>query len=166
MIKTPLRGEPVRYEVDRDSGALFVGRFLHATMACPGNYGFIPQTRGADSGPLNVLVVGPTPIIPGAILRSQPIGVLVVVDKTGTEETIIAVPVQNLNPYHKNVTSYHDLPEILLKQITHFFEHYRDLDTGTRTKTIRWGEADEAAQQITDAIAAEREALLMLGQDI
>jgi inorganic pyrophosphatase len=152
VIEIPLRGEPVKYEVDKDSGAVFVDRFLHTAMFYPGNYGFIPHTLAADGDPVDVLVVGPTSVIPGAVVRSRPIGVLIMEDEAGRDEKILAVPVDDLHPFHRDVASYRNLPDIALQQISHFFQHYKDLEHGKWTKVVRWGEADEAAQLISIGI--------------
>ena len=153
VIEIPLRGEPVKYEVDKDSGAMFVDRFMHTAMYYPGNYGFIPHTLADDGDPCDVLVVGPTSVIPGAVVRSRPVGVLVMEDEAGFDEKIIAVPVDDLHPFHRDVASFRNLPEILIQQIAHFFQHYKDLEKGKWVKIVRWGEADEAAQLITQGIA-------------
>ncbi len=166
MIEIPLRGEPVKYEVDKNSGAVFVDRFLHTAMFYPGNYGFVPHTLACDGDPVDVLVVGPTSVIPGAIVRSRPIGVLIMEDEAGKDEKIIAVPVDELHPFHTNVASYRNLPEILIQQVTHFFQHYKDLEKGKWTKVVRWGEADEAAQLISQGIAAYRDAETDASTDI
>lgn len=152
VIEIPLRGEPVKYEVDKESGAMYVDRFLHTAMYYPGNYGFIPHTRSDDGDPVDVLVVGVTPVIPGAVVRSRPIGVLIMEDEAGDDEKLIAVPVDQLHPFYSNVSSFRQLPEILTEQIAHFFQHYKDLEKGKWVKIRRWGEADEAAQLIVRAI--------------
>lgn len=152
IIEIPLRGEPIKYEVDKESGALFVDRFLHTAMYYPANYGFIPHTLSDDGDPADVLVVGRTPVMPGAVLRSRPIGVLVMEDESGQDEKILAVPVDKLFPFYTNVTSYRDLPEILIDQIAHFFQHYKDLEKGKWVKIKRWAEADEAARLIQESI--------------
>jgi len=166
VIEIPLRGEPVKYEVDKESGAVFVDRFLHTAMFYPGNYGFVPHTLSADGDPVDVLVVGPTSVVPGAIVRSRPIGVLIMEDEAGKDEKIIAVPVDALHPYHKNVASYRNLPEIMIQQIGHFFQHYKDLERGKWTNVVRWGEADEAALLISEGMAAYRDAKLAQGPEI
>lgn len=158
MIEIPLRGEPVKYEVDKESGVVFVDRFLHTAMFYPGNYGFIPNTLASDGDPVDVLVVGPTSVIPGAVVRSRPIGVLIMEDEAGKDEKIIAVPVDRLHPFHTNIGSYRNLPDILIQQITHFFEHYKDLEKGKWVKVTRWGEAEEAAQLINQGMAACQQA--------
>ena len=158
IIEIPLHGDPVKYEICKESSAMFVDRFLHTAMFYPGNYGFVPHTLAADGDPVDVLVVGPTSVIAGAVVRSRPIGVLVMQDEAGRDEKIIAVPVDQLHPFHRDVASYRNLPEIMVQQVQHFFQHYKDLEKGKWTKVVRWGEADEAAQLISQGIAAHREA--------
>ena len=153
LVEIPAGGMPVKYEIDKESGAMFVDRFLHTAMFYPCNYGFIPHTLAKDGDPIDVLVVGPVPVIPGAIVRSRPVGVLVMEDDKGEDEKLLAVPVDALHPYYSAVSSYRGLPQILLDQITHFFQHYKDLEPGRWVKITRWGEAEEATQRITEAIA-------------
>lgn len=153
VIEIPLHGEPVKYEVDEASGAMFVDRFLHTAMVYPANYGFIPHTRSGDNDPCDVMVVGRTPVIPGAVLRSRPIGVLIMEDESGQDEKLLAVPVDKLHPFYNNIASFRNLPEILIDQIAHFFQHYKDLEKGKWVRIKRWGEADEAAQLITEGMA-------------
>ena len=152
VIEIPIRGEPVKYEVDKESGAMYVDRFLHTAMYYPCNYGFIPHTLSGDGDPVDVCVVGRTPIIPGAVLRSRPVGVLYMEDEAGEDEKLLAVPVNKLHPFYSDVTSYKDLPEILTEQIAHFFQHYKDLEKGKWVKILRWGDADEAAQKIEEGM--------------
>jgi inorganic pyrophosphatase len=152
IIEIPMGGEPIKYEVDKASGALFVDRFLHTAMYYPCNYGFLPHTLSDDGDPCDMLVVGRRPIQPGAVLRSRPIGVLIMEDEAGLDEKILAVPVNKLHPFYSDVKSYKDLPEILLDQIAHFFQHYKDLEKGKWVKIKRWGDADEAAKIIQHSI--------------
>ena len=126
LIEVPIGGEPVKYEFDKASGALFVDRFLHTAMYYPGNYGFIPHTLSDDGDPMDVLVVGPTPVVPGAVIRVRPIGTLMMVDEAGGDEKILAVPVDKLHPFYAGVDSWRGLPAILTEQIAHFFQHYKD----------------------------------------
>jgi inorganic pyrophosphatase len=156
IIENPLGGDPVKYELDKASGAMFVDRFLHTAMYYPGNYGFIPHTLSGDGDPVDVLVVGRVPVMPGAIIRARPVGVLVMEDEKGDDEKIIAVPVDKLHPYYTEVATYQELPEILVDQIAHFFQHYKDLEKGKWSKIIRWGGPDEAARMIAQGM--EREA--------
>lgn len=153
VIEVPLGGEPVKYELDKVSGAIFVDRFLHTAMRYPCNYGFIPHTLADDGDPADVLVAARSPVVPGAVVRARPIGVLIMEDEAGQDEKILSVPVDALHPYYSNVSSYRDLPNILVEQITHFFEHYKDLEKDKWVKIVRWGEADEACRMIEMAIA-------------
>lgn len=152
VIENPMGGEPVKYEMDKESGAMFVDRFLHTAMYYPGNYGFIPHTLSDDGDPVDVLVIGRTSVMPGAVMPSRPIGVLVMEDESGMDEKIIAVPVEKLHPYYTNVEDIEDLRPIMLEQIEHFFAHYKDLEKGKWAKTIRWGGADEARKLIEEGI--------------
>lgn len=151
IIEIPQGGQPVKYELDKDSGALYVDRFLHTAMFYPANYGFVPHTLALDGDPMDVMVVGTTPVVPGVVLRSRPIGVLIMEDDAGMDEKILAVPVDKLHPFYSNISSYRQLPQILVEQITHFFEHYKDLEKGKWVRVVRWGEADEAAKLIQES---------------
>ena len=130
VIEIPLGGAPVKYELDKASGALRVDRFLHTAMFYPGNYGFIPHTLSADGDPCDVLVVSQVQVVPGAIVRCRPVGALMMEDEAGGDEKIIAVPVDALAPFYSNIRSYRDLPPIMCEQIAHFFQHYKDLEKG------------------------------------
>ncbi len=158
VIEVPLGGEPVKYELDKDSGAMFVDRFLHTSMSYPCNYGFVPHTLSDDGDPIDVLVAGTHAVVPGAIVRARPIGVLMMEDEAGQDEKILAVPVDALHPFYTNVTSYRSLPEILREQIAHFFEHYKDLEHGKWVKVTGWGEAEEASRMIETAMARAADA--------
>lgn len=152
IIENPMGGEPVKYEIDKETGLIFVDRFLHTAMYYPGNYGFIPHTLSGDGDPVDILVIGRTPVMPGAVLRSQPIGVLIMEDESGMDEKIIARPVAKLHPYHDNVDDIGDMRPILREQIEHFFTHYKDLEKGKWSNTIRWGDAGEARKLIVEGI--------------
>ena len=154
VIEIPIGGDPVKYELHKDSGAMFVDRFLHTAMQYPGNYGFIPHTLAADGDPVDILVASRVPVIPGAIVRARPVGVLLLQDEAGQDEKILSVPVDALHPYYSNVSSYRSLPKILLDQIAHFFEHYKDLEENKWVKLQGWGEAEQACRIIEDAIKA------------
>jgi inorganic pyrophosphatase len=154
VIEVPLGGEPVKYELDKESGAMFVDRFLHTSMRYPCNYGFVPHTLALDGDPVDVLVAARDPVVPGSVVRARPIGVLIMEDEAGQDEKILTVPVDALHPYYSNVSSYRNMPPILLQQISHFFEHYKDLEPNKWVKVNRWGEADEACRMIEDAIKA------------
>ncbi len=152
VIEVPLGGQPVKYELDKASGAIFVDRFLHTAMTYPGNYGFIPHTLAADGDPMDVLVVGPVPVVPGAVVRARPVGVLLMEDESGLDEKVLAVPADALHPYYTNISSYRSLPKILLDQIAHFFAHYKDPEPDKWVRVDRWGEAEEALKLIETAI--------------
>lgn len=149
IVENALGGEPVKYELDKDSGAMFVDRFLHTAMFYPGNYGFIPHTLSGDGDPVDVLVIGRVPVMPGAVIKVRPVGVLVMEDEKGDDEKVLAVPVDKLHPYFTDIDSYEDLPGILLEQIAHFFTHYKDLEKGKWSRIMRWGGPDEAQKMIT-----------------
>jgi inorganic pyrophosphatase len=134
------------------SGALFVDRSLHTAMFYPGNYGFIPHTLSEDGDPIDVLVISAVPVIAGAVVRCRPVGVLVMQDQAGPDEKIVAVPVDDLHPFHTGVRSYSDLPAILLQQIEHFFQHYKDLEPSKWTKIGDWQDAAFAEKLIVEAI--------------
>lgn len=153
VVEIPQGGTPVKYEIDKDSGAMFVDRFLHTAMFYPGNYGFIPNTLSADGDPVDCLVISPNPVVSGAVLRVRPIGALLMQDEHGADEKIIAVPIDKLHPFYKRVQSYRDLPEILIEQIGHFFEHYKDLEKGKWVKLARWVDRSDAARFIRAGIA-------------
>ncbi|MGH8012537.1 MAG: inorganic diphosphatase [Candidatus Binataceae bacterium] len=153
LIEIPQGGVPVKYELDKQTGALFVNRFLHTAMFYPANYGFIPNTLARDGDPCDAMVVVQIPVIPGAVIRCRPVGVLMMEDEAGPDEKIITVPLDRLNPYYSGVRAYTDLPEILRSQISHFFRHYKELEPGKWVKIIEWGGPEEAARLIEDAIA-------------
>ena len=152
IVEVPHGGHPVKYEMDKESGAMFVDRFMHTAMQYPANYGFIPHTLSDDGDPVDVLVVSRIPVVPGAVIRSRPIGVLMMHDEAGGDEKLLAVPVEQLNPYYKNVQNYTDMPEILIQRITHFFQHYKDLEEGKWVKCHGWGDAARAKALIVEAI--------------
>jgi inorganic pyrophosphatase len=152
LIETPAGGEPVRYRLDRASGALFVERFLHVAMRYPANYGFIPGTLGADGDPLHVLVVNDAAVVPGTIVRCRPIGALLADDETTVHEKIVAVPIETIDPFYKDVRSPSDLPETLVEQIAHFIEHYADLGGGKQSERPHWVGPDVAQALLSTAI--------------
>ena len=152
VVEVPIGGEPVKYEMDKVSGAMFVDRMLYTAMRYPGNYGFIPHTLSDDGDPIDVLIANSRPIIPGAVMNCRPVGVLIMRDEAGGDEKVIAVPSPKVSARYKNIHSYRDLPEIVIKQIAHFFERYKDLEDGKWVKVERWGDAAEARQMITQAI--------------
>jgi inorganic pyrophosphatase len=156
LVEVPLGGEPIKYEMHKASGTLFVDRFLYTPMRYPGNYGFIPHTLSEDGDPCDVLVANTRPIIPGAIISARPIGVLKMSDEGGGDEKIVAVPGPKLTQRYDAINNYTDLPAITAHQIEHFFTHYKDLEPDKWVKLVGWGDADEARRLITEAIERAR----------
>lgn len=152
IVEVSVGGEPVKYEMDKDSGTLMVDRFLYTPMRYPGNYGFVPHTLSDDGDPIDVLVPNQRPIIPGAVMNCRPIGVLMMEDESGGDEKIIAVPSSSLTRRYEKVKDYNDLPDITLQQIKHFFEHYKDLEPGKWVKIVRWDGVERARELIQEAI--------------
>ena len=152
VIEVPLGGVPVKYEFDKTSGALLVDRFLHTAMFYPGNYGFIPHTLSDDGDPCDVIVISQVPVVPGAVIRCRPVGALLMEDEAGNDEKILAVPVDKLHPFYKGITSYRDLPDVMIEQIAHFFQHYKDLEKGKWVSIVKWLDAREAETLIMDGI--------------
>ena len=158
VIEVPIGGEPIKYEMDKDSGALVVDRFLYTAMRYPGNYGFIPHTLSEDGDPCDVIVANTRAIVPGAVMSCRVVGVLLMEDEAGGDEKIIAVPSDKLTQRYKGVKNYTDLPEITLQQIEHFFLHYKDLEPGKWVKTKGWGDAEAARKLIVEAIERAKKA--------
>ncbi|MGA7326484.1 MAG: inorganic diphosphatase [Rhodomicrobium sp.] len=154
IVEVPIGGEPIKYEMDKASGTLFVDRMLYTAMRYPGNYGFIPHTLSDDGDPIDVLIANSRPILPGAICNCRPVGVLLMRDEKGGDEKIVAVPSDKVSPLYGKVMQYTDLPDMLLKRIAHFFEHYKDLEAGKWVKLDRWGDEAEARAMIGKAIKA------------
>ncbi|MGO4669943.1 inorganic diphosphatase [Bosea sp. 2YAB26] len=158
VIEVAIGGEPIKYEMDKEAGTLFVDRFLYTPMRYPGNYGFIPHTLSEDGDPCDVLVANTRPLIPGSYIAVRPIGVMMMEDEGGGDEKIIAVPVPKLTKRYENVHNYTDLPQITLDQIQHFFEHYKDLEPGKWVKLTGWGDATKAKQLIVEAMERAKKA--------
>jgi len=152
VIEVPVGGEPIKYEMDKVSGALVVDRFLYTSMRYPGNYGFVPHTLSDDGDPIDVLVANTRAITPGAVVNCRPIGVLLMKDEAGGDEKVIAVPSTRLTRRYENVRDVTDLPQITLDQIAHFFQHYKDLEGGKWVEVERWGDAAQARDLIAQAI--------------
>jgi inorganic pyrophosphatase len=153
VIEVPVGGEPIKYEMDKASGALFVDRFLYTSMRYPGNYGFVPHTLSDDGDPIDVLVASTRAITPGAVINCRPIGVLIMKDEAGQDEKIIAVPSAALTRRYEDVKEVSDLPQITLDQIAHFFEHYKDLEEEKWVQIDRWGDSREAKHMIETAVS-------------
>ena len=156
IIEVPIGGDPIKYEMDKEAGALVVDRVLYTAMHYPGNYGFIPHTLSGDGDPCDVLVANTRAIAPGAIISARPIGVLVMEDNSGEDEKIIAVPSRHLTMRYDRIENYTDLPDITIHQIQHFFEHYKDLEPGKWVKIKRWGGKEEAHRLILEGIEREK----------
>lgn len=152
IIEVPLGGDPIKYEIDKDSGALFVDRFLYTAMTYPCNYGFVPHTLSGDGDPIDVMVYGSRPIHPGAVVAIRVIGVLLMEDEAGVDEKILAVPNYNLTKRFDRVKDYTDIAEIMLDRISHFFEQYKALEPNKWVKVIGWRGIDEAEKMIAEAI--------------
>ena len=152
VIEVPVGGEPIKYEMDKASGTLFVDRFLYTPMRYPGNYGFVPHTLSADGDPIDVLVCNTRAIVPGAVINCRPVGVLVMEDDGGGDEKVIAVPSNKITLRYERIQTVKDLPDITLQQIQHFFQHYKDLEPGKWVKIKDWGDADLAKSMIVEAL--------------
>ncbi len=148
IIEIPTHAEPVKYEMDKETGALFVDRFMTTSMRYPCNYGYIPHTLSKDGDPVDVLVLTPAPLISGSVVRCRPVGVLKMTDDSGDDAKILAIPVDKLCKSTRTVQSFRDLPSTILDQISHFFSHYKDLDEGKWVRVEGWGDVDEAKQEI------------------
>lgn len=153
IIEVPLRSDPVKYELDKESETLFVDRFIPTSMVYPCNYGFVPHTLGGDGDPIDVLVVSDLPIVPGAVISARPVGVLMMEDESGVDEKILAVPSSKLTTYYDNIKTYKDLPETFLLKIAHFFENYKKLEKNKWVKLLGWEDENKAFAIIKEAIA-------------
>ena len=156
IIEISAQGDPIKFEVDKDSGAVFVDRFMGTSMRYPLNYGYVPHTVAGDGNPVDVLVVTPFPLQPGVVIRCRPVGVLKMEDDGGVDAKVVAVPVSKLTPLYDKVQTIDDLPELLMRQTVHFFEHYKDLEPGKWVKVLGWGTVDEAKKEIVDGLAAAK----------
>ena len=156
IIEISAQGDPIKFEVDKDSGAVFVDRFMGTSMRYPINYGYVPHTIAGDGDPVDVLVVTPFPLMPGVVIRCRPVGVLKMEDDGGVDAKVVAVPVSKLTPLYDKVQTTDDLPELLMKQTVHFFEHYKDLEPGKWVKVQGWGTVEEAKQEIVNGLAAAK----------
>lgn len=152
IVEVPLGGDPIKYEIDKASGAMFVDRYLYTEMRYPCNYGFVPHTLSLDGDPIDVMVVGNRPLVPGSVVRVRPVGVLMMTDDSGADEKILAVPHPNLTGYYDKIATYHDLPQTLIDKIGHFFEHYKDLETGKWTRIDGWYGIEKARELIAAAV--------------
>jgi inorganic pyrophosphatase len=152
VIEIPMHADPIKYEVDKATGTLFVDRFVSTAMHYPCNYGYIPQTLSDDGDPVDVLVIAPFALMPGVVVRSRPIGILKMTDEAGGDTKLLAVPIDKLTPLYRHIETARDLPELTLSQITHFFQHYKDLEPGKWVKVEGWGSPEEARAEIRDGV--------------
>jgi len=158
IIEIPAMSDPVKYEVDTDTGALWVDRFVATTMHYPCNYGYVPQTLMDDGDAADVLVVTPIPLVHGSVIRCRLVGVLDMTDESGRDEKFVAVPVSKLTSLYDHVKEATDLPPLLLLQIKHFFEHYKDLEPGKWVKVEKWGAMAEAKAKMLEGVRRFNEA--------
>ena len=152
IIEIPMNADPIKYEIDKATGALFVDRFVSTAMHYPSNYGYVPNTLSDDGDPVDVLVITPFALMPGVVVRCRPIGLLKMADEAGGDTKVLAVPIDKLTPLYRNIETARDLPEMTLSQITHFFAHYKDLEPGKWVKVEGWGSPEEAKQEIRDGV--------------
>jgi inorganic pyrophosphatase len=152
IIEIPMNADPIKYEIDKETGALFVDRFVSTAMHYPCNYGYIPNTLSGDGDPVDVLVITPFALMPGVVVRCRPIGLLKMTDEAGEDTKLLAVPIDKLTPLYRSIQTARDLPEMTISQITHFFAHYKDLEPGKWVKVAGWGSPEEAKQEILDGV--------------
>ncbi|MGO4380907.1 inorganic diphosphatase [Pseudoduganella sp. RAF19] len=152
IIEIPMNADPIKYEVDKESGAIFVDRFMGTAMHYPCNYGYVPNTLSDDGDPVDVLVITPFPLIPGVVVRCRAIGVLKMTDESGQDAKVLAVPVDKVLPIYKHWQKPEDLQDLRLQQIQHFFEHYKDLEPGKWVKVDGWFGPEEAKQEILNGV--------------
>jgi inorganic pyrophosphatase len=158
IIEIPAHADPIKFEVDKDSGAVFVDRFMGTSMCYPCNYGYVPHTIAGDGDPVDVLVVTPFPLLPGVVIRCRPVGLLKMEDDGGQDAKVLAVPVSKLTTLYDKIDTFRDLNDLLLRQIVHFFEHYKDLESGKWVKIVGWCDKDDAKAEILSGIKAFNEA--------
>ena len=152
VIEIPMGGAPVKYELEKESGAIFVDRFMGTAMYYPANYGYVPATLSEDGDPVDVLVITPVPLMAGCVISARPIGMLNMKDEKGEDAKILAVPTDDLTSIYHNIKTYKDFPAAITDQISHFFEHYKDLETGKWVKISGWEGVDAAKQEIESSI--------------
>ena len=158
IIEIPMNADPVKYEVDKETGAVFVDRFMSTAMHYPCNYGYVPHTLSGDGDPVDVLVISPFALITGVVVRCRPVGMLRMKDEAGDDTKVLAVPIDKLTSQYRGIRSPRDLPETRLAAITHFFQHYKDLERGKWVKVKGWVGAAAAKKEILDGMASFRKA--------
>lgn len=152
IIEIPSNSDPVKYEVDKETGAMFVDRFMNTAMYYPCNYGYVPHTLSEDGDPVDVLVITPHALISGSVIRCRPVGMLKMTDESGIDAKVLAVPADKLCVLHRNVKEADDLPKPLLEQIAHFFAHYKDLEPNKWVKVEGWVGSAEAKAEIVACV--------------
>lgn len=158
VVEIPAHSDPVKYELDKKTGAMFVDRFMSTAMHYPCNYGYVPHTLSKDGDPVDVMVVTTYPLISGSVIRCRPIGVLKMTDESGDDAKILAVPADKLSQMYRNIQDFRDMPAVVLEQIAHFFEHYKDLDEGKWVRVEGWGGVDEAKEEILASVRMYKDA--------
>ena len=158
IIEIPMNADPIKYEVDHETGALFVDRFMSTAMHYPCNYGYIPNTLADDGDPVDVLVITPFPLQHGVVVRCRPLGMLLMQDEAGGDSKLLAVPIDKCLPWYKHWRKPEDIAPERLAQIQHFFEHYKDLEAGKWVKITGWAGPDEARREIMSAVEAFKQA--------
>jgi inorganic pyrophosphatase len=153
IIEIPMNADPVKYEVDKATGAIFVDRFMSTSMHYPTNYGYVPKTISGDGDPVDVLVITPVPLIPGVVVTCRPIGILKMEDEAGMDGKVLAVPTDKILSIYTQWQKPEDLNPMRLKTIAHFFEHYKDLEPGKWVKILGWEGPQAAIQEVLDGIA-------------
>ncbi|HEX7558639.1 MAG TPA: inorganic diphosphatase [Usitatibacter sp.] len=160
IVEIPMNADPIKYEIDKETGALFVDRFVSTAMHYPCNYGYVPDTLSDDGDPVDVLVITPFALMPGVVVRCRPIGLLKMSDEAGGDTKVLSVPIDKLTPLYRHIETARDLPEMVLLQITHFFAHYKDLEPGKWVKVEGWGGPEEAKKEIVEGVKRFKKAKL------
>lgn len=158
IIEIPAHSDPVKYELDKDTGAMFVDRFMNTAMNYPCNYGYVPHTLSSDGDPVDVLVLTTYPLIPGSVIRCRPVGVLKMTDESGDDAKVLAVPSDKISRMYRGIQDFRDIQGVVLEQIAHFFEHYKDLDEGKWVRVDGWYGLDEAKEEIMASIQMYKDA--------
>jgi inorganic pyrophosphatase len=152
IVEIPMNADPIKYEIDKETGALFVDRFVSTAMHYPCNYGYVPDTLSDDGDPVDVLVITPFALMPGVVVRCRPIGLLKMSDEAGGDTKVLSVPIDKLTPLYRHIQTARDLPEMVLSQITHFFAHYKDLEPGKWVKVDGWGGPEDARKELVEGV--------------
>jgi len=158
VVEIPAHSDPVKYELDKETGAMFVDRFMNTAMHYPCNYGYVPHTLSKDGDPVDVMVVTSYPLIPGSVIQCRPVGVLKMTDESGDDAKILAVPADKLSRMYRDIQDFRDMPGVVLEQISHFFEHYKDLDEGKWVRVGGWGGVDEAKEEVLASVQMYKDA--------